>query len=129
VGEMDRLPVDGGTELIELVQSRLLCSPVVRLHPIVDHFTQIIDRHPVVPPRALKLIGKSGPRQAVLQVIEQCIVDVDLKRLDRLAHLHHPFAERALRHPSHTNTAFPFRRIREIDARIRTDVLEEVADA
>ena len=86
VDEVDRLVVDGGPVVLELVQPRLLRAPVVRLAPVVDELGQVVERDPVLPARPLDLVRDTGLGQAVAQVVEDGIVDVDLEALD-----HRPF--------------------------------------
>jgi hypothetical protein len=76
VDEMDRLTVDGCTEVLEAVEGRLLGSPVVTRAPVVDEFVQIVDRDAVLPVGALDLVGETRVREARLQVRQHGIVDV-----------------------------------------------------
>src|ERR1039458_3572751 len=85
---MDGLSVDGRSEVVELVQQRLLRPPVVLLAPVVDQLTQIVDRNPVIPPRPFDLIGESGPGESVLQVVDERIVNTNFKLLDSVTHWH-----------------------------------------
>ena len=77
VDEVDRLPVDVGAEVGELVQARLLRAPVVRVAPVRHQLAQVVDRDPVLPAGVLDLVGEAGLREAVAQVVEDRVVDVD----------------------------------------------------
>src|SRR5208283_1715268 len=84
--EVDRLPVDRGPELVERVQSGLLGAPVVRVPPVLDQLTEVVDWDAVLPTRPVHLIRKAGPLQAMAQILEEGIFKLDVKLIDRLAH-------------------------------------------
>ena len=62
VDEVDRLPVDRGAEVLELVEPRLVRPPVVVVAPVLDELAQVVDRDPVLPARVLDLVRE--PRRA-----------------------------------------------------------------
>ena len=100
VDEVDRLAVDAGAEVRQLVEPRLLRSPVVLVAPVLHQLAQVVDRDPVLPARALDLVGEAGPRQTAAQVLQDRVVDADLESLDR---------PRSLRSLDHENVIVPKR--------------------
>src|SRR5207249_6685733 len=86
VDEVNRLAVDTGAEMGQLVEPHLLGAPVVCLSPVLDELAQVAHRYAVLPTRPLDLIRKAGLREAALQVLEDGVVDADLEGLDGLAH-------------------------------------------
>ncbi len=57
VDEVDRLAVDRGAEVRELVELLLVLAPVVVVAPVVDELAQVVERDPVLPARVLDLVG------------------------------------------------------------------------
>ena len=86
VDEVDRLAIDAGAEVLELVEPRLLRSPVVLVAPVLHELAQVADRRPVLPARALDLVGKAGLRQPAPEVVQHRVVDADGELLDCLRH-------------------------------------------
>ena len=64
VHEVDRLPVDLGAELRELIEPRFLRAPVVRVAPVLHQSAQIAERDPVLPAGARDLVGQPRPPRA-----------------------------------------------------------------
>ena len=60
VDEVDRLAVDAGAEVLELVEPRLLGAPVVLVAPVLDQLAQVGDRRSVLPARAVDLRREAG---------------------------------------------------------------------
>lgn len=56
--------------VLELVESRLLCTPFETVLPIGDKLAQVGCIRPVRPPRPRELIGPPGSRQAFVEVAE-----------------------------------------------------------
>src|SRR5262249_56298213 len=83
VDEVDGRAADRRAELRQLVEARLLGSPVVLVAPIHDEVAQISDRKPVLPPCALDLVGEARLRQADAEIVEDLVVDPDLEALDQ----------------------------------------------
>ena len=87
VDEVDRLAVDRSAEVRELVEARLLGSPVVRVAPVLHQLAHVVHWDPVLPAGVLDLIGEAGLRQTAAQFLQVRIVDLDPEALDDLAHL------------------------------------------
>ncbi len=85
--EVDRLPVNPGLELAERVQPIFLDPPVVAVEPVVDQLAQVVGRDAVLPPGAVDLIREAGPLQAMVQVLENRFVNLNVERINRLAHV------------------------------------------
>ena len=58
--EMDRLSINRGAEMGELVQSSLVPAPIVRVAPVTNQLAQVVDGNPVLPASALDLIRENG---------------------------------------------------------------------
>ena len=84
--EVDRLAVDVGAEVGELVEPRLVDAPVIGVTPVLDQLAQVVDRDPVLPARPLDLVGKARPRQTGAEILQNGVVDADFERLDGLTH-------------------------------------------
>ena len=72
--EMDRLAIDPGAEVRQLVEPRLLRAPVVLVAPVRHQPAQVVDRHAVLPAGAVDLVREAGARQSALQVREDRVV-------------------------------------------------------
>src|ERR1700722_4901239 len=83
--EVDRLAIDLGLELAERVESLLLGTPVVGVPPVLDQFAEVVDRHAVLPSGPVDLVGKACVLQAMAQIVEDRVFNLDVKRFDRLA--------------------------------------------
>jgi hypothetical protein len=93
---MDGLPIDLGGVLGELVEPALLGPPVVTVDPVPGQTLDIVEWYPVFPAgedgtwpafAAVhlvegQLIGPTGPGDAVEQVVEIFLGDVDGEGLD-----------------------------------------------
>ena len=82
--EMDSLAVDFGGEVRELVEVRLVRSPVVTGAPVFGEFFEPRQRETVVPAGVGELVGPAGPGEAVVEVVDIGLGDVDLQVVDRL---------------------------------------------
>ena len=91
VDEMGRLAIETRPEVGQLVEARLLHSPVVGVAPVLDQVPEIVDRRPVLPSRPLDLVREAGGREALVEVLKDIVVDPDLECFDLLAgHLEPP---------------------------------------
>ena len=84
--EVDRLPVDPGTEVGEAVEAGLLPTPVVGVQPVLDQFAQVGDRDAGVPLGPRDLVREAGTAEAAVQVLEVRLVHPDVKGLDWVGH-------------------------------------------
>src|SRR4029453_19074773 len=75
--EVDDLTVDHGGELGELIEPRLVRSPVIAGAPVLGELTQIPERHAAAPPHAWQLVGPAGTDKADPQVIDIGFGDLD----------------------------------------------------
>src|SRR6266487_6497340 len=75
-------PVDGRHELGKLVEPGLMPAPVVRGAPVLGQLLQVADGNAVGPTNARQLVGPSGTGQALTEVVEVSLGDVDAKRSD-----------------------------------------------
>ena len=66
-----------GAEVRELVEPRLLRAPVVLVAPVLDQLAQVADRDAVLPAGVVDLVGEAGRSQAVGEVVEDQVADVD----------------------------------------------------
>jgi hypothetical protein len=98
VDEVDVGAVDGGEEVVELVQPGLGGAPVVRVAPVRDEVPCVSELGAVVPPRIGDLLGEPRAREALLQVVEGRLRDLDEERSygDLLGH---PFRSFIVDHP------------------------------
>jgi hypothetical protein len=86
VHEVDRLVIDAGAKVLELVELRLLCSPVVLVAPVRHQVAQVADRCPVLPAGAVDLVGEAGPRQTESEVPQGRVVHANVEPFDCLRH-------------------------------------------
>ena len=77
---MDVETVDVRLELIERVETALLCAPVEPVMPVHDQLLQISEVHPIGPARTRQLVREARSRKPVLQIRQDGILDVDLER-------------------------------------------------
>jgi hypothetical protein len=82
VQEVDVLAVDGGDELRELVELRLLFAPVVAVLPVLGKLFQVPERHAPAPTDAGQLSRPAGASQALPQIFEIVLRDLDPERAD-----------------------------------------------
>src|SRR5205085_2617838 len=83
---MDRLAVDTGAEVLELVEAALLRPPVVFGAPVLDQVAHVIRRYPVLPAAAVDVVREAALREPGAQVVQSRVVDADLERLDVVRH-------------------------------------------
>ena len=79
VQEVDLLPVDRGHELRVRVDARLLRAPVVPGAPVVDELADVVARNAVAPVHARQLVRPADAAEAVGEVVEVALGDVDLE--------------------------------------------------
>ena len=82
VQEVDFLTVDPGRVLRVGVQARLLGTPVEAAAPVLGELAQVADRHPTLPHRPGQAGRPPCPGEAVGQVVEVRLRDVDPEFLD-----------------------------------------------
>ena len=82
VHEVDVEAVDAGLELLELVEPALLRPPVELVAPVLDELPQVGLVHPEPPSDSLRLIRQARPRQALAQVRQHFVRNVDGERFD-----------------------------------------------
>ena len=75
--EVNRLTVDGGRELGERIQPRFLLPPIVILAPVLGEPLEVIAGNPPAPANVRQLAGPARAGQAVMQVIEVGLRNVD----------------------------------------------------
>ena len=63
------------------VQPRLVRAPVEARAPVVDELANIVERNPVAPVDALELVGPTCTDEAVVQVVEDVLRNVDTDRI------------------------------------------------
>src|SRR5690349_14968554 len=73
--------VDGGTKLRIGVQPPLLTTPIERGYPIVDQFAQVAGLRAVLPAHTIQMIGPSGASQALPQIRQDTVRNVDAEGL------------------------------------------------
>ena len=81
VQEVDALAVDGGRELREGVEPRFLGAPVEAVLPVGDEFGEVGLADAVVPAGAGEFAGPAGFGEAVVQLVEVRLGDVDAERI------------------------------------------------
>ena len=86
VDEVDRLAVDAGAEVVELVEPRLLGAPVVLVAPVRHELAHVGDGSAVLPARAVDLLREAGHRQPEPEVFQRRVVHPDVEPLDVLRH-------------------------------------------
>src|SRR4029450_6085600 len=72
----------GGGELGVLVEPGLVLAPVVGAAPVFGQLPQVPDRHPAAPAEHWELVGPAGPGEAVVQVVQVGLGDVDAEGSD-----------------------------------------------
>src|SRR5260370_32326113 len=82
--EVNRLPIDFGRELRELVQLSLVFSPIVAVSPIIGQILQIGSRYSAAPTGAGQLCRPSGASQPVAQVGQFTIRYIDSEGMNAL---------------------------------------------
>jgi hypothetical protein len=85
VQEVDVLAVDGGGELRDLVEPGLVRTPVVAGAPVLGQPLHRAQRHAVAGARPGHLVRPPGGGQALGEVVEVALRDVDAERPDLLA--------------------------------------------
>ena len=86
VPEMQVEAVDLAQELRWRVQPLLLPAPVVAGAPHLAELSDLVHADSVVPAGALDLLRPAGPAQAIAEVIEHCVRDVDPVRTELHGH-------------------------------------------
>src|SRR5258708_6930482 len=84
--EVNRLPIDFGGELRELVQLSLVFSPIIAVSPIIGQILQIGYRYSAAPTGAGQLCRPSGASQPVAQVGQFNIRYIDSEGMNALPH-------------------------------------------
>jgi hypothetical protein len=82
VDEVHGLPVDLGEVLREGVDPLLHRSPVELALPVLDRLLQVVVRRAVVPVVARCRLGEPGACEALLEVVEVRLRDLDAERAD-----------------------------------------------
>jgi hypothetical protein len=90
VDEVDVLAVDLRGEVVELVEPCLTGTPVVGVVPVRDQLPQEAQLGPVVPARVGDLLREPRAREALPEVVEDILGDVDVERLDAVAQVDAP---------------------------------------
>ena len=78
----DVKPVDGRLELVELIEALFLRTPVVLVTPIVDELLDVAQVRAVLPPGIRDLVWEPHLREALLEIGENCVRDLDRERYD-----------------------------------------------
>jgi hypothetical protein len=75
VEEVDRLAVDLGRELVELVERGLLCAPVEPVPPVVDEAAQVCRGDPTTPVvgSVASVAGRVGRPAGVAEPCEEVV--------------------------------------------------------
>src|SRR6266699_5785492 len=82
--DMDKVQteaVNGGPELWKTVQQAFLCAPVIGIAPVGNQLLEIVQVRPIVPASTGYLVRPAGALQALLQIAENVIIDLDRKCL------------------------------------------------
>jgi len=82
VCEVDRLAVDLGHELRQLVEAALVRAPVIASAPVIGQITQEALRDAVIPAHAGKLVRPAARPEPPLQLLHVTLGDLDVKRAD-----------------------------------------------
>jgi hypothetical protein len=86
VEEVDPEPVDLDPELRERVQARLGCAPVVLVCPVGAQLLQVAERDALRPVLDWLAFRPAGAPEAVAQVVELGVGNLDAERRDRIGH-------------------------------------------
>jgi hypothetical protein len=87
VDEVHPLPVDLGRELGQLVECRLLGTPVEGVPPVPDELVDVVQWDTAAPAEARQFVGEPGGVETAVQVVHVSLRDVDAERCD--GHTHH----------------------------------------
>jgi hypothetical protein len=85
VCEVHMRAVDLGGELRPLVEPGLGRPPVVLVPPVPDQLPQVVRRYAVRPSHPGQLVGPAGAVEAVVEVVEVALRDVDEERMETAA--------------------------------------------
>jgi len=84
VDEVDGEAVDGGRELLELIELALLRAPVKAFAPVVNKLTQVAQIGSVGPAVALQRLGNTRVGEARLQISQRRVGNADRERPHRV---------------------------------------------
>src|SRR5260370_25517517 len=84
--EVDADAIEGGAELRESVEPGFDSAPVVIARSIVADFLHVLERNPLRPIRNGLRVGPAGGTQALFQILEIRVADMNLERPDFIAH-------------------------------------------
>ena len=82
VHEVDALTVDGGRELVEGVDPRLLGPPVEMVDPVRHQLPEVGQIGALIPVRPVDGVRVPGAAESVTQVVEGGLGHVDAERLE-----------------------------------------------
>src|SRR3974390_3410774 len=77
MNEVDVDPVDVGLELLELIESPLLCAPIVLVAPVSDDLLQVGKVGAVGPTGAIELVGEARTGESLVQIGQHGVWHVD----------------------------------------------------
>src|SRR5260370_28983108 len=84
--EVDADAIQVGVELRESVEPGLDFAPVVIARPIFADFVHVLERNPLRRIRNGLRVGPAGGAQALFQILEIRVADLNLERPDFIAH-------------------------------------------
>jgi len=84
VEQVDAEPVDLDPELRDRVQAGLGCAPVVSVRPGAAQLLQVAEGDALGPVVDRLALRPAGAPEAVAQVVELCVGNLDAKRCDRI---------------------------------------------
>src|SRR5215470_15046524 len=89
VQEMDRLTVDRGDELADLVERRFGGPPVIAGPPVLGEAAQVAAGHAALPARPGKAVRPAGAGKPVAQIVDVGPRDLDAEGADVAARVVH----------------------------------------
>ncbi len=110
--EVDLLAVDVGEEVRPPVEPIFLGAPVERRLPVLAQALQIREVGAVVPTGSRDLIGPAGAGQAVAEIVEHRLRNLDAKRPDVVAHTNETLLRRPRWWPGRRVRGWRWRRCR-----------------
>jgi hypothetical protein len=81
VQEMEVLTIDGGVELRQRVQLRLVRTPVVTCVPVLGQSLQVADWHTALPSYPRQFVRPAGVVQPLIEIV-QVGLHLDAERMD-----------------------------------------------